>query len=78
MLFRSGTAISFVSASTEAHWRLIEKRQHINVPREQIAGFEPVETAPVNAADPAGTGGIKGKRLSKKDKLRAIAEAASS
>ena len=67
----AGIAISFVSASTEAHWRLIEKRQRINVPRERVAGFEPVEAAPVNAADPAGTGGVKGKRVSKKDKLRA-------
>ena len=67
----AGMAISLVSATTEAHWRLIEKRQSISVPREQVVGFEPVELAPVNAADPAGTGGIKGKRLSKKDKLRA-------
>jgi ATP-dependent RNA helicase RhlE len=28
----------------------------------------------VNPADPAGTGGIKGKRPSKKDKLRAAKE----
>jgi len=69
----AGMAISFVSAATQAHWRLIEKRQGISVPREQVAGFEPVEVAPVNAADPAGTGGIKGKRPSKKDKLRAVA-----
>ncbi len=67
----AGIAISFVSASTEAHWRLIEKRQGISVPREQVAGFEPVEVVPVNAADPAGTGGVKETRLSKKDKLRA-------
>jgi len=67
----AGMAISFVSATTQAHWRLIEKRQGISVPREQVAGFEPVEVAPVNAADPAGTGGIKGKRPSKKDKLLA-------
>jgi superfamily II DNA/RNA helicase len=66
----SGVALSFVSAGTEAHFRLIEKRQGLNVPREQVAGFEPVE-----AAVPAdkGTGGIKGKRPSKKDKLRAAA-----
>lgn len=69
----AGIAISFVSASTEAHWRLIEKRQGISVPREQVAGFEPVKGAPVNAADPAGTGGVKGARPSKKDKLRAAA-----
>ncbi len=69
----AGMAISFVSASTQAHWRLIEKRQGISVPREHVAGFEPVKLAPVNAADPAGTGGIKGQRPSKKDKLRAAA-----
>ena len=67
----SGLAVSFVSATTEAHFRLIEKRQGIALAREQVAGFEPVEVTPVNAADPQGTGGIKGKRPSKKDKLRA-------
>ena len=70
----AGMAISFVSASTEAHWRFIEKRQSISVAREQVAGFEPVEVALVNAADPAGTGGVKGKRPSKKDKFRATQE----
>ena len=65
----SGLAVNFVSAATEAHFRLIEKRQGLQLPREQIAGFEPVETAPAAAS----TGGIKGKRPSKKDKLRAAA-----
>jgi superfamily II DNA/RNA helicase len=68
----SGIAVSFVSAATEAHMRLIEKRQDVRLPREQIPGFEPVEVAPPAPAD-AGTGGIKGKRPSKKDKLRAAA-----
>lgn len=68
----SGLAISFVSAATEAHFRLIEKRQGLSLPREQIAGFEPQETAPEEVR---GTGGIKGKRPSKKDKLRAAAAA---
>ena len=67
----AGIAISFVSAGTQAHWRLIEKRQGIRPPREQVVGFEPVEVPLVNVADPAGTGGIKGARPSKKDKLRA-------
>ena len=67
----SGMAISFVSAATAAHFRLIEKRHCIKLELEQVAGFEPVEVAPVNAADPQGTGGVKGKRPSKKDKLRA-------
>jgi ATP-dependent RNA helicase RhlE len=66
----NGLAISFVSASTEAHFRLIEKRQGLSLPREQIIGLEPTEAAP---AAEAGTGGIKGKRPSKKDKLRAAA-----
>ena len=69
----SGSAISFVSAGTEAHFRLIEKRQRLSVPREQVAGFEPVETLQPNAADPLSVGGIKGKRPSKKDKLREAA-----
>ena len=67
----AGMAISFVSAATAAHFRLIEKRHGIKLEMEQVAGFEPVEVAPVNAADPQGTGGVKGKRPSKKDKLRA-------
>ena len=65
----TGLAISFVSAGTHAHFRLIEKRHRFNLPREQVEGFEPVETevpAPSN-------GGIKGKRKSKKDKLREAA-----
>ena len=76
----SGVAVSFVSADTEAHFRLIEKRQGLRVPREQVAGFEPSEVAPVaqpSPTDPDGTGGVKGRRKSKKDKLReAAAEAA--
>jgi superfamily II DNA/RNA helicase len=69
----SGLAVSFVSAGTEAHLRLIEKRERFRVPRERIAGFEPVEVLASNPADPAATGGIKGSRPSKKDKLRAAA-----
>jgi ATP-dependent RNA helicase RhlE len=66
----TGLAVSFVSAATEAHFRLIEKRQGQRVPRERIAGFEPRETAPP-ASPPEG--GIKGRRKSKKDKLREAA-----
>ncbi|MCX7258301.1 MAG: DEAD/DEAH box helicase [Polaromonas sp.] len=69
----SGCAINFVSSVTEAHFRLIEKRQGLKVAREQVAGFEPVEVLAPNAADPLATGGIKGKRPSKKDKLREAA-----
>ncbi len=37
----SGVAVSFVPATVEEHFRLIEKRQGSRVPREIIAGFEP-------------------------------------
>jgi ATP-dependent RNA helicase RhlE len=68
-----GIAVSFVSAGTEAHMRLIEKRQGIRLLREAVAGFEPVEVeAPMR--DAAGVGGVKGKRPSKKDNLRAAAK----
>jgi superfamily II DNA/RNA helicase len=72
-----GLAVSFVSAATQAHWRLIEKRQGLSVAREQVPGFEPTEVVPVLAATQSrsatgeSTGGVKGKRPSKKDKLRA-------
>ena len=72
----SGLAVSFVTAASEGHWRVIEKRQGLSLPREQVAGFEPTEVTPVPSQDPEGTGGIKGKRPSKKDKLRAAAETA--
>ncbi|AVP57805.1 DEAD/DEAH box helicase [Pulveribacter suum] len=72
----AGMAVSFVTAAAEPHLRLIEKRQGLALPREQVPGFEPTETAaPAPATDPQGTGGIKGKRPSKKDKLRAAAAA---
>lgn len=65
----TGLAINFVSASTHAHFLLIEKRHKLSLPREQIEGFEPVEReTPAQA-----TGGVKGRRKSKKDKLREAA-----
>jgi len=70
----SGLALSLVSAGTEAHMRLIEKRQGLVLEREIVAGFEPTEAAAApDLATVPGTGGIKGKRPSKKDKLRALA-----
>ena len=72
-----GMAVSFVSADTLAHFRLIEKRQLLELPLEQVEGFEPLQTAPAaasNAPDQPSNGGIKGKRPSKKDKLRAAAQ----
>ena len=69
-----GLAISLVSATTAAHWQLIEKRQGQTVALEDVPGFEPPEWAPPPAgAGPAAAdgGGIKGRRPNKKDRLRA-------
>jgi superfamily II DNA/RNA helicase len=65
-----GVAVSFVSAETDAHFRLIEKRNRLSVEREHLPGLEPLETI---VPAPPQTGGIKGKRKSKKDKLREAA-----
>ncbi len=62
-----GVAVSFVTADGAAHFRLIEKRHGLALEREVIPGFEPDET--ILLPEP-GNGGIKGKRRSKKDKLR--------
>ena len=70
-----GLAISFVCADapgSEAHFRQIEKHGQQWVPREQVAGFEPTALSmPATPTDP--TGGVKGRRKSKKDKLREAA-----
>jgi superfamily II DNA/RNA helicase len=65
----AGVAVSFVDAASEAHFRLIEKRRGLRLPRERIAGFEPIET-PAQPPQTPTTGGVKGKRKSKKDKQR--------
>jgi superfamily II DNA/RNA helicase len=72
----SGTAISFFNAATEAQLRLIEKRQQVRIPRERIAGFGPSEATPGPGVVGDHNGGIKGRRPSKKDKLRAAQAAA--
>lgn len=66
----AGVAISFVTAETQAHFQLIEKRNRLHLAREHIPGFEPTELAPPPTP---GTGGIKGRRKSKKDHLREAA-----
>ncbi len=71
-----GDAVSFVTTASLAHWKLIQKRQKIQLPLEVVEGFEPTEVPPAASPLNDGTGGIKGKRSSKKDKLRAAAAAA--
>ena len=65
-----GLAISFVSPDSLQHWTLIEKRQAVKLAQESVPGFEATTEPPLNSQ---GHGGVKGKRLSKKDKLRQLA-----
>ena len=64
---KSGDAISFISYDEMAHFKLIEKRSDIKLEREQIAGFELQGEAPQKVK---GLAPVKGKKKSKKDKLR--------
>ncbi len=72
---KDGIAISFIDADSHAHFKLIEKRVGIKLKRERIAGFEPTDTPNPKLLVGDNNGGIKGKRMSKKDKLRAAAAA---
>jgi len=67
----SGVAVSFVSAASEAHFRLIEKRNRFRLERERLPEFEPTATTPLPPRP--GAGGVKGTRKSKKDRLREAA-----
>jgi superfamily II DNA/RNA helicase len=68
-----GTAISFITAEGSAHFDVLMKKHGLDIKREQVPGFEPRD-APVSPHDPHG--GVKGRRKSKKDKLREAAAAA--
>ena len=67
----AGSAITFVMPAETAHWSLICKRNQLDIALEQVADFEPTEEVPPPPVAQDGNGGIKGKRPSKKDKLRA-------
>jgi superfamily II DNA/RNA helicase len=70
----AGVAISFICADapgSEAHFRRAEKQRGQRVTREQLPGFEPTAVLPPMPVDT--TGGIKGRRKSKKDKAREAA-----
>jgi superfamily II DNA/RNA helicase len=62
-----GVAISFITYENQEHFKLIEKRCDINLNQEQLIGFELTDDAPIKQK---GNVPIKGKRKSKKDKLR--------
>jgi ATP-dependent RNA helicase RhlE len=63
----SGLAITFVDHETEGHLRLIEKRNRLMLTRQQVPGFEMRESSAGKIKGPAPK---KGRRKSKKDKLR--------
>ena len=66
---KNGIAISFVGLDDMEHLKLIEKKIKYNIPKEQIDGFEIVgEFTKKTKGNPP----IKGKRKSKKDKLREL------
>ena len=66
---KSGVAISFIGHEEQAHFKLIEKRSKIQLEREQIEGYELTGT-PLKKEK--GLAPIKGKKKSKKDKLREL------
>ncbi len=75
----AGISLSFVRAEDESHFGLIEKRHALSLAREQIQGFERTEAeAPRTIHVGDSNGGIKGRRKSKKDKLREAAARAAS
>ena len=63
----SGIAVTFVDHETESHLRLIEKKNHLVLTRRQVPGFELRERTTEKIKGPAPK---KGRRKSKKDKLR--------
>jgi ATP-dependent RNA helicase RhlE len=65
----SGIAVSFIGAEDKAHFALIEKRVQTRLKRESIQGFElKTEALP----QMKGNAPVKGHRMSKKDKARAL------
>lgn len=63
-----GVAVSFIGAEDRAHFALIERRAHVRLPRESVAGFAlKAAFLPQEKGRPP----VKGHRMSKKDKARA-------
>ncbi|MBR7791942.1 DEAD/DEAH box helicase [Undibacterium sp. FT147W] len=70
----SGLAYNFVTPESAAHFALIARKQGLRLELESIPGFEASALpVPVSERVPDVNGGVKGKRPSKKDKLRALA-----
>jgi len=67
---KTGTAISFVTHENKDHFGIIQKKCKTNMQLESIEGYELRGEAPVKVKGPAP---VKGKKKSKKDKLREAA-----
>lgn len=65
-----GVAVSFIGHEDQAHFSLIEKRARVRLPRESIKGFELIGAS---LPKEKGQAPVKGRRMSKKDKIRALA-----
>lgn len=65
----AGVAVSFVGHEDQRHFALIEKRTRLRPVRESLPGFE-LTGAPLPAVK--GPAPVKGRRMSKKDKARAL------
>jgi len=64
---KKGVAISFINHENKEHFKLIQKRCQVKLDLEQIEGYELTGTA---LKKEKGKEAVKGKRKSKKDKLR--------
>jgi superfamily II DNA/RNA helicase len=64
---KSGFALSFVTLEDTEHFKIIKKQCKLDIEPKQIEGFELVGTPPTKEK---GKAPVKGKRKSKKDKLR--------
>ena len=64
---KDGTSITFIGLEDFEHFKVIEKRCNLNIQKEQIKDFELIGTPIKNEK---GKAPVKGKRKSKKDKLR--------
>lgn len=64
---KSGLAVTFIGHEEKEHFTVIEKRSNIKLEREQIRGYELKGDASLKEK---GAAPLKGKRKSKKDKLR--------
>ena len=64
---KSGLAITLLSSEDFEHFKLIEKRCNITLEKEEIEGFELTQ---MSVPKPKSAEPVKGKRKSKKDKLR--------